>query len=437
VATLLGLGPAPAGAVEGSGVVAVGAAPDAGSLLGRELTRPVNGIASTATGEGYWMVADDGGIFAFGDAPFFGSTGDIVLNRPMVGMAPTTSGAGYWMFAGDGGIFAFGDAPFFGSTGDVVLNAPIVGMATTATDAGYWLVGADGGVFTFGDAPFVGSLGADPPEDRIVALEPLRKGVGYWLLTEGGDVVAFGDAQDLGDLGAETLPAPVVGMAASATGQGYWLALADGSVYAYGDADPALTSGPRCLTQPVADVAARPQADGLWLATVPLPPVDLRGLGPLAQLDRESADITRRLDLGQACQAPTPAAQVRLRHPLPGSSVTDPFGSRTHPIYRVPQLHRGIDLAGGTNAIRAAAAGTVVEVGTRVGYGRVTVIDHGGRVATLYAHQRSTSVQAGDTVQAGQVIGQVGATGFATGPHLHFEVRLDGEVVNPARWLGV
>jgi hypothetical protein len=83
-------------------------------------------MAATATGRGYWLVAQDGGIFAFGDAPFRGSTGGLRLTRPIVGMAP--SGSGYWLVASDGGIFSFG-LPFYGSAGGIPLARPIVGMA--------------------------------------------------------------------------------------------------------------------------------------------------------------------------------------------------------------------------------------------------------------------------------------------------------------------
>jgi hypothetical protein len=84
-------------------------------------------MASTPSGNGYWLVASDGGIFSFGDAQFQGSTGALRLNRPIVGMAATPSGNGYWFVASDGGIFSFGDAQFFGSTGAQKLSAPIVG----------------------------------------------------------------------------------------------------------------------------------------------------------------------------------------------------------------------------------------------------------------------------------------------------------------------
>ena len=77
-------------------------------------------------------MAADGGIFAFGDARFYGSMGGTPLVAPVTGMAPTADGHGYWMVAADGGIFAFGDAPFFGSMGGRPLNDPVVGMVASA-----------------------------------------------------------------------------------------------------------------------------------------------------------------------------------------------------------------------------------------------------------------------------------------------------------------
>ena len=89
--------------------------------------RAVVGMATTADGGGYWLVASDGGIFAFGDAGFWGSMGGRQLAAPVVGMAPTADGGGYWLVASDGGIFAFGDAVFSGSMGGRPLAAPVVG----------------------------------------------------------------------------------------------------------------------------------------------------------------------------------------------------------------------------------------------------------------------------------------------------------------------
>jgi hypothetical protein len=78
------------------------------------LNKPINGMAVTHDGQGYWLVASDGGIFTEGNALFMGSTGNIALNRPVVGMAADPATGGYWLAASDGGIFSFG-APFFGA----------------------------------------------------------------------------------------------------------------------------------------------------------------------------------------------------------------------------------------------------------------------------------------------------------------------------------
>ncbi|MGH2721445.1 MAG: Ig-like domain-containing protein, partial [Actinomycetota bacterium] len=151
------------------------------------------GMAVTAGGSGYWLVATDGGIFAFGDAEFYGSTGDKVLNQPIVGMEPTATGRGYWMTASDGGMFSFGDAPFFGSTGDKKLNRPVVGMAASETGKGYYLVATDGGVFAFGDAEFLGSTGnirlAQPVVGMAVLGSVTRPPIGFL----GHQPVAVGD----------------------------------------------------------------------------------------------------------------------------------------------------------------------------------------------------------------------------------------------------
>ena len=119
-----------------------GGAPTFGSpaLSGISLTQPIVGMAATADGQGYWLVASDGGVFSYGDAKFYGSTGAMQLKQPIVGMAATSDGQGYWLVASDGGIFTFGDAKFYGSTGAMQLKQPIVGMAATSDgrDIGWW-----------------------------------------------------------------------------------------------------------------------------------------------------------------------------------------------------------------------------------------------------------------------------------------------------------
>ncbi|MEJ7583306.1 MAG: M23 family metallopeptidase [Acidimicrobiales bacterium] len=109
---------------------------------------------------------------------------------------------------------------------------------------------------------------------------------------------------------------------------------------------------------------------------------------------------------------------------------------RFHPILHYTRLHAGVDLSAGSGTpIRAAADGVVVVAGDRGGYGTCTVIDHGSGLATVYAHQSSVAVQAGQLVKLGDVIGRVGTTGLSTGPHLHFETRLRGVPVSPTNFV--
>ncbi len=98
-------------------------------------------------------------------------------------------------------------------------------------------------------------------------------------------------------------------------------------------------------------------------------------------------------------------------------------------------MHTGIDIDGPRGAdIVAAASGTVIHAGSYGGYGNTVIIDHGGGMATLYAHQSSVIVSNGQKVLIADVIGYVGSTGLSTGPHLHFEVRLSGDPVDPTTY---
>ena len=119
------------------------------------------------------------------------------------------------------------------------------------------------------------------------------------------------------------------------------------------------------------------------------------------------------------------------QHPVDGI-VTSRFGHRADPIHGGHRMHKGMDIAAEKgSAVRAVRDGIVRSAGTRSGYGKVVVVDHGDGLQTLYAHCDSLQVQAGARVHAGQAIATVGDTGRATGPHLHFEVRLEGAAVNP------
>jgi len=121
--------------------------------------------------------------------------------------------------------------------------------------------------------------------------------------------------------------------------------------------------------------------------------------------------------------------------PVPGFyRVTSPFGWRTSPIFGSREMHTGIDVAGpGIHgaAVVAAGAGTVASVGWRGGFGNTVIIDHGNGVITLYAHLSGFNTSVGQHVSAGQRIGSVGSTGNSTGPHLHWEVRVNGQPRNP------
>ena len=204
-----------------------------GDLSAIPLNQPVVGMAQTADGGGYWMVASDGGIFAFGDAKFYGSMGGQPLNKPIVGMAATPDGKGYWLVASDGGIFAFGDASFYGSMGGQPLNKPIVGMAPAPSGHGYWMVAADGGIFAFGTAPFYGSAGNLQLNKPVVGMVPTIDGRGYWFVASDGGIFNYGDATFHGSAGNIALAQPIVGMAITNTGSGYWLVATDGGIFSY------------------------------------------------------------------------------------------------------------------------------------------------------------------------------------------------------------
>jgi murein DD-endopeptidase MepM/ murein hydrolase activator NlpD len=124
-----------------------------------------------------------------------------------------------------------------------------------------------------------------------------------------------------------------------------------------------------------------------------------------------------------------------LKWPVSGR-ISSPYGWRTHPIYGYRSFHTGIDIAApyGTT-VKSARSGEVLYVGVREAYGLIVIIDHGNSLATVYAHLSKAYVRAGQSVRTLSSIGAVGCSGWCTGPHLHFEVRLSGKPVNPMGWL--
>ena len=116
--------------------------------------------------------------------------------------------------------------------------------------------------------------------------------------------------------------------------------------------------------------------------------------------------------------------------------ITSGFGYRSDPIHGAAAMHPGLDFRGPIGSpIHAAANGKVTFVGTKSGYGKVVEVSHGNGMMTRYAHMSAWKAKAGQTVSAGDVIGLIGNTGRSTGPHLHFEVRINGRAVNPRPFL--
>jgi len=129
--------------------------------------------------------------------------------------------------------------------------------------------------------------------------------------------------------------------------------------------------------------------------------------------------------------------KVPLRKPVEGELDTlSTFGVRIDPFVGRPAMHTGLDFRGDTgDAVRVTAGGTVVSAGWSGGYGRLVEVDHGNGLSTRYGHLSEIDVRVGQPLKAGQPVGRIGSTGRSTGPHLHYETRLDGEAVDPHKFL--
>lgn len=130
------------------------------------------------------------------------------------------------------------------------------------------------------------------------------------------------------------------------------------------------------------------------------------------------------------------ALALPLKRPLEGADISSGFGTRVDPFLGRPATHTGIDFRApsGTPA-RTVVAGTVIAAGYNGGYGNCVDVDHGNGVVTRYGHLSKIEARVGERVVAGQKIGRVGSTGRSTGPHLHYEIRIDGEAINPMIYL--
>ena len=128
---------------------------------------------------------------------------------------------------------------------------------------------------------------------------------------------------------------------------------------------------------------------------------------------------------------------VPVRKPVVGNvDMSSPFGMRMDPFMKGPAVHTGIDLRGDTGSpVRATATGKVTIAGWNGGYGNMVEIDHGNGFATRYGHMSKIEVKVGQHVRISETIGRIGSTGRSTGPHLHYETRIDGEPVDPQKFL--
>lgn len=164
--------------------------------------------------------------------------------------------------------------------------------------------------------------------------------------------------------------------------------------------------------------------------------------GPLIPLDSSMVFDSKVRELDEALDAldrlKTEARRLPLANPAPGRSVTSPFGVRTDPLLGTAALHSGMDFRAPTGMpAKVTAPGVVVKAGWNGGYGRMVEVDHGNGFATRYGHLSKISVTVGERLDAGDVIGKTGSSGRSTGPHLHYEIRRNGEAIDPLRFLRV
>ena len=154
-----------------------------------------------------------------------------------------------------------------------------------------------------------------------------------------------------------------------------------------------------------------------------------------SQLARDSEQIAGLIRQKVAASTGVIRGTGRFVFPANGN-ISSGFGNRVHPILGYSRFHAGIDFAASQGTpIYAADSGQVIFSGWYGGYGQTVIVDHGGGLSTLYAHASRVLVSEGQAVQQGQAIAAVGSTGLSTGPHLHFEVRQNGNPVNPAGYL--
>ena len=164
--------------------------------------------------------------------------------------------------------------------------------------------------------------------------------------------------------------------------------------------------------------------------------------GPLIPLDSAAMFDSKVKELDEALDTldhlKSEARKLPLANPAPGHVVTSPFGVRTDPILGTAALHSGMDFRAPVGmAAKTTAAGVVTRAGWAGGYGRMVEVDHGNGFSTRYGHLSKILVAVGQKLKAGDEVGETGSSGRSTGPHLHYEVRHNGEAINPLRFLAV
>jgi len=155
-------------------------------------------------------------------------------------------------------------------------------------------------------------------------------------------------------------------------------------------------------------------------------------------LERTSPTLGNGADITTAYSSPIPQRGISVpsRMPLEGAALTSGFGMRDHPVLGGRRQHQGIDLAAPTGTpVYATADGVVGRADWYSSYGLYISINHGASMETRYAHLSRLAVAAGDNIKKGDLIGYVGSTGRSTGPHLHYEVRVEGLAVNPIPYM--
>jgi len=159
----------------------------------------------------------------------------------------------------------------------------------------------------------------------------------------------------------------------------------------------------------------------------------------LERLESESKSLSEKIRKLQAAQSGKGKGNLNgtiSTWPVPGYyEISSPYGWRIHPITKKRSLHTGTDIVAPTGAkINAAGAGVVIMAGWNTAYGNMTIIDHGSGISTLYGHQSRIDVKEGQSIEANEAIGAVGSTGWSTGAHLHFEVRVGGNTTDPLQY---